>query len=103
MEQEIDAMAARIVDEVALLGEGDLCQLVFKQLPGRVFAEVFVGLKDVHWREVLIESAEQLGAWADPTYAHIGPPLAVFQDAAQRIMAIATRRPTAAVANPMTT
>jgi len=89
MEQQIDAMARRIVDEVAPLGSGDLCELVFKQLPGRVFAEVFVGLKDVHRREVLIEGAEQLGAWADPSYAHIGPPLAVFQDAAQRIMKIA--------------
>src|SRR6266404_2542151 len=89
MEQQIDAMARQIVDEVAPLGSGDLCELVFKQLPGRVFAEVFVGLKDMHRREVLIDGAEQLGAWADPRYAHIGPPLAVFQDAAQRIMAIA--------------
>ncbi len=89
MEQQIRDMAAKIVDEVAPRGEGDLCELVFKQLPGRVFAEVFVGLKDVHRREVLIESAEQLGAWADPTYAHIGPPLAVFQDAARKIMEIA--------------
>jgi cytochrome P450 len=89
MEQQIDALARRVVDEVAPLGEGDLCELVFKQLPGLLFAEVFVGIKDVHRRNVLIEGAEQLGAWADPTYAHIGPPLAVFQDAAQRIMAIA--------------
>ncbi len=89
MEQQIDAMARQIVDEVAPLGSGDLCELVFKQLPGRVFAEVFVGLKDMHRREVLIDGAEQLGAWADPRYAHIGPPLAVFQDAAQRIMVIA--------------
>ncbi len=89
MEQQIDAMATRIVDEVAPLGDGDLCELVFKQLPGLVFAEVFVGIKDVRRRKVLIEGAEQLGAWADPTYAHIGPPLAVFQDAAQRIMTIA--------------
>lgn len=89
MEQQIRDMATRIVDEVVGLGEGDLCELVFKQLPGRVFAEVFVGLKDAHRSEVLIESAEQLGAWADPMYAHIGPPLAIFQDAASKIMAIA--------------
>ena len=89
MEQQIRAMATRIVDEVAPLGRGDLCELVFKQLPGRVFAEVFVGLTDKHRCEQLIESAEQLGAWADPSYAHIGSPLAVFQDAAAKIMAIA--------------
>src|SRR6266481_1551071 len=47
MEQQIDAMARQIVDEVAPLGDGDLCELVFKQLPGLVFAEVFVGIKDV--------------------------------------------------------
>ena len=89
MEQQIRDMATKVVDEIAPRGEGDLCELVFKQLPGRVFAEVFVGLTDVHRREVLIESAEQLGAWADPTYAHIGPPLAVFQDAGRKIMEIA--------------
>ncbi len=89
MEQQIREMAATVVDEVVSLGKGDLCELVFKQLPGRVFAEVFVGLKDAHRREVLIECAEQLGAWADPMYAHIGPPLAVFQDAGRRIMEIA--------------
>jgi len=89
MVQKIDAMAMRIIDEVAPLGGGDLCELVFKQLPGLVFAEVFVGLKDVHRRKVLIEGAEQLGAWADPTFAHIGPPLAASQEPPQRIMAIA--------------
>ncbi|MEV4418378.1 cytochrome P450 [Patulibacter sp. NPDC049589] len=89
MEEQIATVARRIVDGVAPLGQGDLCELVFKQLPGYVFAEVFVGIQEEHRRDVLIEAAEQLGAWADPSYAHIGPPLVVFQDAAQRIMAIA--------------
>lgn len=89
MEQQIREMTVSVIDDVAGLGHGDLCELVFKQLPGRVFAGVFVGITDKHRREVLIEAAEQLGSWADPSYAHIGPPLAVFQDAAQKIMTIA--------------
>jgi cytochrome P450 len=89
MEQQIHEMTESVISEVAQLGHGDLCELVFKQLPGRVFAGVFVGISDPHKREVLIEAAEQLGSWADPSYAHIGSPLAVFQDAAQKIMAIA--------------
>ena len=89
MEQQIGEMTERVISEVAPLGTGNLCELVFKQLPGLVFAGVFVGISDPHKREVLIEAAEQLGSWADPSYAHIGSPLAVFQDAAQKIMAIA--------------
>ena len=89
MEQQIRDMATRVIDDIIERGHGDLCELVFKQLPGRVFAEVFVGLKDPHRAHQLIESAEQLGAWADPSYAHIGPPLAVFQDAGRKIMDIA--------------
>ena len=89
MEQQIREMTESVIGEVAHLGEGDLCELVFKQLPGRVFAGVFVGISDPHKREILIEAAEQLGSWADPSYAHIGSPLAVFQDAAQKIMTIA--------------
>jgi cytochrome P450 len=90
MSDQIQAMAEKVVAEVADRGQGDLCELVFKQLPGRIFAEVFVGMEDPHQRDLLIEAAEQLGAWADPTYAHIGPPLVVFQDAAQRIMQFAS-------------
>ena len=89
MEEQIQEMAEKVVSEVASLGEGDLCDLVFKRLPGRVFAEIFVGIHDER-REVLIEAAEQLGSWADPSYAHIGPPLAVFQDAGMKIMQIAS-------------
>ncbi len=89
MEQQIREMATRIVCEVVEHGEGDLCELTFKTLPGRGFAEVFVGMNDPHRRDLLIECAEQFEAWANPAYAHIGPPLAVFQDAAQRIMEFA--------------
>jgi cytochrome P450 len=88
MQEDIQSTAERVVAEIAGRGQGDLCELVFKRLPGRVFAEIFVGIRDER-REILIEAAEQLGGWADPSYAHIGPPLAVFQDAAARIMEIA--------------
>jgi cytochrome P450 len=99
MQEQNQEMAARIVSEVAPLGEGDIAELIFKQLPGRLFAECFVGIHDDR-RDVLIEAAEQLGSWADPRYAHIGPPLAVFQDAAQTIMAIAFEMATAAREQP---
>lgn len=89
MEEQITEMAESLINKVAPAGRGDLCELVFKQLPGFVFAGVFVGITDHKKRDILIEAAEQLGSWADPSYAHIGPPLTVFQDAAQKIMTIA--------------
>ena len=88
LQDEIQAMATKVVADVAPLGQGDIAELICKQLPGRLFAETFVGVGPED-RDVLIEAAEQLGAWADPKYAHIGPPLAVFQDAAQQIMKVA--------------
>jgi cytochrome P450 len=87
MEEDIVQETRRLVGEIVERGEGDLCELFFKQLPGRVFAG-FLGVEEPERREALIEGAEQLGAWADPTYSHIGAPLEVFQDAARRIMAI---------------
>ncbi len=45
MEQQIREMATKVIDEVVSLGKGDLCELVFKQLPGRVFATRMPDLK----------------------------------------------------------
>jgi cytochrome P450 len=89
MEEQIKAEAAAIVNEIVHLGEADLCEVMFKQLPGRIFAD-FVGVHDHDTREILIEGAEQLGSWLDPKYAHVGPPLMVFVDAAQKIMAVSS-------------
>jgi cytochrome P450 len=89
MEQQIRDEVTQLVAEFSDRGEAELCEVMFIELPGRLFAG-FVGVEDRKSREILMEAAEQLGAWADPKYAHIGPPLAVFQDAAQKIMEIAT-------------
>jgi cytochrome P450 len=86
MELQIREQAEKLVEEIAHLGEAELCEVMFKELPGRIFAGDFVGVQDRELQKGLMEAAEQLGAWADPKYAHIGPPLAVFQDAAERIM-----------------
>lgn len=89
MEDQIRGEVERLVAEIAPLGEADLCEVMFKELPGRIFAG-FIGVEDREKRVILMEGAEQLGSWADPKYGHIGPPLAVFQDAAMSIMGIAS-------------
>lgn len=89
MEQQIRDEVEQLVGEIVYLGEADLCEVMFKELPGRIFAG-FVGVEDRAKRVILMEGAEQLGSWADPKYAHIGAPLEVFQDAARKIMEIAT-------------
>jgi cytochrome P450 len=89
MEEQIRGEVKALVDEIAGLGEADLCEVMFKELPGRIFAD-FVGVKDRDMRVILMEGAEQMGSWADPKYAHLGAPLEVFVGAAQSIMAIAT-------------
>jgi cytochrome P450 len=88
MEDQIRGEVSRLVGEVAPLGAGDLCELMFKELPGRIFAD-FVGVEDREVRVILMEGAEQMGSWADPKYAHVGAPLEVFVGAAQAIMQIA--------------
>lgn len=88
MEEEIDRLIIEVVDEVAPLGEGDLAQLLTKEVPGRAFAANF-GVTDPETRKQIMDLAEQLGAWNDPEYAHIGSPLLVFADASFRLGEIA--------------
>jgi cytochrome P450 len=84
MDDQIRAVVKQVVDEVAPTGEGDLCQLITKEVPGRVFAGFF-GVDDPAQRQGIMDAAEQLGSWADPEYSHVGTPLEVFQDAAVRL------------------
>jgi cytochrome P450 len=88
MEDQIKATVRQIIDEVVPKGEGELCQLITKEVPGRVFAGFF-GVDDPKRRQDIMDAAEQLGSWSDPEYAHIGSPLEVFQDAAARLQATA--------------
>ncbi|MDN5939772.1 MAG: cytochrome P450, partial [Salinisphaera sp.] len=77
-------LVREVIDEVAPLGEGDLCKLVTKEVPGRVFAGFF-GIEDPDQRQFVMDMAEQLGSWSDPEYAHIGSPLDVFAQASKAL------------------
>ncbi|MBA3742846.1 cytochrome P450 [Sporichthya sp.] len=88
MEEDLNRIVAETVDSVAHLGEGDLCQLITKLVPGRVFATYF-GMTDPEQIQFVMDAAEQLGAWNDPEYAHIGSPLQVFADASMKLQSVA--------------
>jgi cytochrome P450 len=88
MDADIAATVHEIVTEVAPRGEGDLCALITKEIPGRVFAQ-FMGITDGQQRQLVMDAAEQLGSWADPEYAHLGTPLDVFVDAANTLQSAA--------------
>jgi len=88
MTDQIGRVVREVVDEAAPLGEGDLGELITKQVPGRVFAGFF-GITDRDQVQHVIDVAEQMGAWADPEFAHIGSPLMVFADAAFKLGALA--------------
>jgi cytochrome P450 len=88
MEDDIKTIVRKVVDEAAPLGEGDLCALITKEVPGRVFAKFF-GITDKERRQYVMDAAEQMGAWSDPEYAGIGSPLQVFADASSKLGSLA--------------
>lgn len=90
MEEDTKQTVRDIIDQVAPLGEGDLCELITKEVPGRVFASFF-GITEREEVQYTMDLAEQMGAWADPEYAHIGSPLQVFADASSRLGELALR------------
>jgi cytochrome P450 len=99
MDEDIANTVREIVAEVAPRGEGDLCALITKEIPGRVFAQ-FMGITDVGQRQLVMDAAEQLGSWADPEYAHLGTPLDVFVDAATKLQTAALEMAAHRRANP---
>ena len=88
MVDQINGIVEEIIDKVAPLGEGDLCQLITKEVPGRVFAN-FMGIKDHDQIEYVMDAAEQFAGWLDPEWAHIGSPLMVFADASKKLQTLA--------------
>jgi cytochrome P450 len=64
--------------------------LITKEVPGRIFASYF-GIRDDDEIGYVMDLAEQMGAWADPEFAHIGSPLQVFADASSRLGELALR------------
>jgi cytochrome P450 len=88
MADDIRGIVKEIVDRVAPLGEGDLCELITKEVPGRVFAS-FMGITDRDQIQYVMDASEQFACWNDPEYAHIGSPLQVFADASQKLATLA--------------
>jgi len=84
VEEDTRRTVREVLDHAAPLGEGDLCELIAKEVPGRVFA-TFFGITDRDQIQYVMDAAEQMGAWSDPEYAHIGSPLQVFADASQKL------------------
>ena len=99
MQDDIRRVVREVVDEAVHLGEGDLGELITKQVPGRVFSGFF-GIKDRDQVQYMIDVAEQMGAWADPEFAHIGTPLMVFADAAFKLGGLALELAKERRANP---
>jgi len=88
VEEDTRRTVREVLDHAAPLGEGDLCELIAKEVPGRVFA-TFFGITDRDQIQYVMDAAEQMGAWSDPEYAHIGSPLQVFADASQKLGVLA--------------
>jgi cytochrome P450 len=88
VEEDTRRTVKEIIDHAAPLGHGDLCTLIAKEVPGRVFA-TFFGITDRDQIQYVMDAAEQMGAWSDPEYAHIGSPLQVFADASQKLGVLA--------------
>ncbi|MGQ0623858.1 MAG: cytochrome P450 [Sporichthyaceae bacterium] len=99
MADDLHRIVREIVDEAAGLGEGDLCKLITKETPGRVFA-TFFGVTDRDQIQYLMDAAEQFACWNDPEYAHIGSPLQVFADASQKCAVFAIEQAALRRENP---
>ena len=88
VEDDIRATVRKVIDRVAPLGEGDLCELITKEVPGRIFA-TFMGITDNDQIQYVMDASEQFACWNDPEYAHIGSPLQVFADASMKLATLA--------------
>jgi cytochrome P450 len=99
MSDKIGGIVKRIIDDVAPRGEGDLCELITKEVPGRVFASM-LGITDESQIQRVMDAAEQFACWNDPEYAHIGSPLMVFADASQKLATLALELVPERIENP---
>lgn len=99
MEDDFERIVREVVSAAASLGEGDMCKLVTKEVPGRVFA-TFFGVTERAQIEYLMDAAEQFACWNDPEYAHIGSPLQVFADASQKCATFAIEQAAIRRENP---
>jgi cytochrome P450 len=99
MTDRIAGIVRGIVDNVAYRGEGDLCELITKEVPGQVFCSM-LGISDKDQIQYTMDAAEQFACWNDPEYAHIGSPLMVFADASMKLAALANELVPERMKNP---
>ncbi|MGV1003755.1 MAG: cytochrome P450 [Candidatus Nanopelagicales bacterium] len=99
MTDRIAGIVKNIVDDVAWRGEGDLCELITKEVPGQVFCSM-LGITDRDQIQYTMDAAEQFACWNDPEYAHIGSPLMVFADASMKLATLANELVPERMKNP---
>ena len=99
MTDRIAGIVKKIVDDVAWRGEGDLCELITKEVPGQVFCSM-LGITDREQIQYTMDAAEQFACWNDPEYAHIGSPLMVFADASMKLATLANELVPERMKNP---
>jgi cytochrome P450 len=99
MSDKIGGIVKSVIDDVAPLGEGDLCELIAKEVPGRVFCSM-LGITDNDQIQYTMDAAEQFACWNDPEYAHIGSPLMVFADASMKLATLANQLVPERIKNP---
>ncbi|WP_059021346.1 cytochrome P450 [Mycobacterium sp. M26] len=99
MTDRIAGIVKGIVDNVAYRGEGDLCELITKEVPGQVFCSM-LGITDRDQIQYTMDAAEQFACWNDPEYAHIGSPLMVFADASMKLATLANELVPERMKNP---
>ncbi|HYF26030.1 MAG TPA: cytochrome P450 [Baekduia sp.] len=81
--------AREIVDEILERGEGDLCAMFTKELPGRIFAHFFGVPQGSEEQQTLMDAAERMLAWDDPECAMGRSALETFAEEAEKIQDIA--------------
>ncbi len=84
LEGWIRGHARDLIDEIAMLGEGDFAQLVSAPLPGRIFASFF-GLPPGEVQDRTVGAAQRLLSWSDPEACGDKSGLEMFADAAMDI------------------
>ena len=99
MTDRIAGIVKGIVDDVAWRGEGDLCELITKEVPGQVFCSM-LGITDREQIQYTMDAAEQFACWNDPEYAHLGSPLMVFADASMKLATLANELVPERMKNP---
>jgi cytochrome P450 len=88
LEEDIYRQAKELVDEIAPLGEADLATTLCKQLPGRLFTNLF-GVPEGDLRDEVMQCAEDMASWSDEEMREGKEAIELFGDAAFRLNDIA--------------